>query len=96
MLCTLPPPNPTSPTSTTTAVTQEAIHNSLPILEEIVALIEKDEHEMLQKEIDKRRQRLNAPRLEELKKEVEREILGTSKALSFNGSAVSVLIQVDL
>lgn len=77
-------------------MTQEAIHNSLPILEEIVALIEKDEDEMLQKEIDKRRQRLNAPRLEELKKEVEREILGTSKAMSFNGSAVSVLIQVDL
>lgn len=51
---------------------------------------------MLEKEIDKRRQRLNAPKLEELKKEVEREILGTSKAIFFNGSAVSVLIQVDL
>jgi superkiller protein 3 len=79
VLSTLPPPNPTNPTSTTTFATQEAVHNSLPILEEIIALVEKDEDETVRKEIDKRRTRMNGPGLEELKKEVGREIWGASK-----------------
>ena len=80
VLSTLPPPNPTNPLSTTTSVIQEAVYNSLPILEEIVILIEKDEDETVKKEIDKRRQRLGASIGEELVKEVVRERLGTSKA----------------
>jgi superkiller protein 3 len=61
---------------------QEAVHNSLPILEEIIALTEQDEDETVKKEISKRRTRMNAPGLEELKKEVGREIWGASKVMS--------------
>src|SRR5882762_9888108 len=79
VLSTLPPPNPTNPTSTTTSATQEAVHNSLPIILEIMALAENDEDETFKRELDKRRLRLNALGPEELKKEVEREVWGTSK-----------------
>jgi len=61
---------------------QEAVHNSLPILEEIIALTEQDEDETVKKEISKRRTRVSAPGLEELKKEVGREIWGASKVMS--------------
>jgi superkiller protein 3 len=83
VLSTLPPPNPTNPTSTTTSATQEAVHNSLPIILEIMALVEKDEDETFKRELDKRRLRLNALGPEELKKEVEREVWGTSKVSIF-------------
>jgi superkiller protein 3 len=84
VLCALPPPNPTNPLSTTTSAIQEAAYNSLPILEEIVSLIEKDEDGTVKKEIDQRRQRMGGPTGEELRKEVVREILGTSKAILLN------------
>jgi superkiller protein 3 len=58
------------------------MHNSLPTLEEIVALTEKDEEENLKREIDKRKTRLGAAGPEELKKEVGREVWGTSKVMS--------------
>jgi len=86
VLSTLPPPNPTNPTSTTTFATQEAVHNSLPIFEEIIALTEKDEDETVKKEIDKRRTRLGAFGLEELKREVGREVWGASKVMSLSKS----------
>lgn len=59
--------------------TQAAIQNSLPVLEEIVSLHEQEEEEMIRKEIAKRRTRLGAAGPEELQKEVNREILGSSR-----------------
>lgn len=79
LISTLPPPDPTNPTSTTTSAIQACIHNTLPILEEIIALIEKDEDEMVKKEVDKRRMRLGAAGPEELRKDVGREVWGSSK-----------------
>ena len=48
-----------------------------------MALVEKDEDETFKRELDKRRLRLNALGPEELKKEVEREVWGTSKVSIF-------------
>jgi hypothetical protein len=79
VLSKLPPPDPTHPLSTTTHLTQAAIYDSLPVLEEIVALLEEDETESMKKEVDKRRTRLGAPGQEQLKKEVGSEIWGTSR-----------------
>ncbi|KAG6854057.1 hypothetical protein C0991_011035 [Blastosporella zonata] len=79
VLSSLPLPDLTSPTSTTTLVTQTAIHHSLPHIEEIVQLVEVQEEETLRKEVDKRRTRLGAPSLEILKNEVGREIWGPSR-----------------
>jgi len=78
VLSTLPPPDPANPTATTTLAIQEAVHNSLPVLEEIITLTEQDEEETLKKEVDKRRMRLGASGPEELRKEVGREIWGSS------------------
>jgi superkiller protein 3 len=83
---TLPPPNPTDPLSTTTSAIQEAVHNSLPVLEEIIALTEEDEDEAVKKEIDKRRLRIGGPGPEEVRKEVGREVWGISKVMSSNQS----------
>ena len=75
----LPEPDPTAPTSsTTTYAVQVSIHNSLPILEEIVSLTEFDEEEKIKKEVDRRRMRLGASRPEILKAEVGREIWESS------------------
>ncbi|KZT27982.1 TPR-like protein [Neolentinus lepideus HHB14362 ss-1] len=79
VLSTLPPPDPTNPTATTTFATQVAIHNSLPILEEIVSILEKEEEETFTKEFDKRRTRLNAAGPEQLKKDIGRELWSTSR-----------------
>ncbi|KAL1743133.1 hypothetical protein HDZ31DRAFT_83630 [Schizophyllum fasciatum] len=75
----LPPPDATNPESSTTFYTQSAVHNSLPILEEMAALLEQDEADYLRREVEKRRTRLGAAGPEELKKEVGREIWSTSK-----------------
>lgn len=79
VLSALPPPDPANPTATTTLSIQEAVHNSLPVLEEIIIMTEKDEEETLKKEVDKRRMRLGAAGPEELKKEVGREVWGSSQ-----------------
>ncbi|KAI0915649.1 hypothetical protein AcW1_003803 [Taiwanofungus camphoratus] len=78
-LSTLPPPDPTNSESMSAYFTQAAIQNSLPVLEEIVSLHEQEEEEMIRKEIAKRRTRLGAAGPEELQKEVNREILGSSR-----------------
>ena len=78
-LSTLPEPDPTAPTSTTTYHIQVAIYNSLPFLEEIVDLTEKTEEETVKKEIDKRRMRLGAPPRETLIREVTLEVMNDSK-----------------
>jgi superkiller protein 3 len=80
-LSSLPVPDFTNPTSTTTTDSQAAIHDSLPILEKVVSLIEADEKETLQREIDRRRTRLNAGSLQDVKNEVMREVYGDSKVI---------------
>ncbi|GJE96722.1 TPR-like protein [Phanerochaete sordida] len=79
VLSTLPPPDPTNPTGTTTFLAQSAIHNSLPILEEIVSIVEKNEQSAFEKEVQKRRTRLGAAGPEQIKRDVGREIWGASK-----------------
>jgi hypothetical protein len=78
-LSTLPAPDLTNPTDSTTASSQAAIYNSLPVLEEIVSLNEADETETLDKEIDNRRKRLNAGSPRSVRNEVIREVYGSSK-----------------
>ena len=79
VLSSLPPPDLTNPTGTTTMTIQMAIQDSLPVIEEIVSLAEKDEEEMIKKEVDKRRMRLGASGPEQLRREVGREVRGVSK-----------------
>ncbi|KAK0207900.1 superkiller protein 3 [Desarmillaria ectypa] len=79
LLSTLPPPDPTNPTSTTTFEAQEAVHNGLPILEETVRILEKDETEKITREFEKRRTRLGAGSPEQIKKDVGIEIWSVSR-----------------
>ena len=59
LLRSLPQPTPTEPTSTTTQYVQTVVHvDDLPVLEEIVQLQEKDEAQLADKEVQKRRQRI--------------------------------------
>ena len=59
LLRSLPPPTPTEPTSTTTQYVQTVVHvDDLPVLEEMVDLQEKDEAQIADKEVQKRRQRI--------------------------------------
>lgn len=83
VLSTLPPADPTNPTSTTTFAAQTAIHNTLPILEDIVEILEFQEEETLKKEVEKRRTRLGAAGPEIIKREVGREIWNASKVAVF-------------
>lgn len=78
-LSTLPPPDHTNINSTTTFVTQEAIHDSLPVIEEIMALTEQEEETFMKVEFDKRRTRLGAPPPDILRNEIGLEVWRTSK-----------------
>lgn len=78
-LSSLPAPDLTSPTKTSTLAAQTVIHHSLPHIEEVVGLIEREEEDTVKKEVEKRRTRLGAPSLEVLKDEVVREVLGRSR-----------------
>jgi superkiller protein 3 len=78
-LSNLPPPDPTNPTSTSTFDTQAAIHNSLPVIEEIISFTERDEELFIKNEFDRRRTRLGGPSPDQLKKDIGVEVWGTSK-----------------
>ncbi|KAI0633616.1 TPR-like protein [Trametes polyzona] len=78
-LSTLPPPDPTNPTSTNIAQIQAAVHNSLPILEELVSIYEQEENSVAQNEIAKRRTRLGAPPLDQIHRDVTLEVLSSSQ-----------------
>ena len=78
-LATLPAPDPTNPALTTTFDAQSAIHNSLPILEELVAIYEKAEDAWSRNEVEKRRTRLNAPPVEQIRKDVAIEVISGSQ-----------------
>lgn len=79
VLATLPLPDPTNPTLTATYVAQTAILNSLPVLEQLITLLESYEDQYLIKEVEKRRTRLGSSRPEILKNEVGMEIWATSR-----------------
>lgn len=79
LLSTLPPPDPTQPTSTTTFAAQSAIYNSLPLLEEIAGILEKEEEKLISSEVDRRRMRLDAGRPEDIRNEVGCTIWRNSK-----------------
>lgn len=82
-LSTLSAPDLTNPTLTTIASSQAAIHNSLPILEEIVSLNEVDELETLEKEVANRRTRLHAGSPQSVRNKVVQEVHGGSKVTYF-------------
>ena len=75
----LPLPDSTNPTTTTTLVAQTAVHNSLPLIEEIVAILEKDEKDAFDKEVERRRTRLINPGADQIKREVGVEVWSVSK-----------------
>ncbi|KAG9127255.1 Superkiller protein 3 [Ceratobasidium sp. 392] len=79
VLSTIPPPEPTAPTKTTINDMQVAIANSLPVLEEIVSLVERSEEDAYAKEVERRRTRINAGTQQEVQNEVGRDIWGASK-----------------
>ncbi len=81
LLSDLPPPDTTNPSATTTFEAQSAIHNSLPILEEIISIVETHESDVFNKEVAKRRTRIGATGPEAVKREVGREIWSISKVL---------------
>ena len=56
-----------------------AIQNSLPIIEEIVSIIEKEEQLTVKNEVERRRTRLGAAGPEQIRKDVGREVWGSSK-----------------
>lgn len=58
---------------------QTAVHNSLPIIEEIISLTERGEEVVIKNEFDKRRTRLGGPSPEQLKKDIGVEMWGTSR-----------------
>lgn len=79
LLSSLPLPDPSAPTATTTFVAQSAIHDSLPMIQEMVQILEKEENEAFTKEVDKRRMRLGAAGPETIRKEVGRELWSKSQ-----------------
>ncbi|EFI28195.1 superkiller protein 3 SKI3 [Coprinopsis cinerea okayama7 len=79
LLSTLPPPDPTNPTSSTVFLTQSIIHDSLPTYEEIVEILEKEEETKTSKEFNARRMRLGAPKPDVIRRDVDREVCEASK-----------------
>ena len=79
LLSTLPTPDHTSPTATTTYAAQCAVHSTLPIFEEITSIYEREEENHVKREVESRRKRLGAKGPEEIKREVGREVYVGSK-----------------
>ncbi|TFK25481.1 superkiller protein 3 SKI3 [Coprinopsis marcescibilis] len=79
LLSTLPEPNPTNPTSTTISEAQSLINNTLVPLEDIVAIIEKEEEAKSMRDFNTRRTRLGAPKPDVLKRDIDFEICDASK-----------------
>lgn len=78
-LSNLPPPDPTNPTGSPIFDIQAAVHNSLPIIEEIISIIERGEEVLIKNEFDKRRTRLGGPSPDQLKKDIGVEVWGVSR-----------------
>ncbi|KIY52714.1 hypothetical protein FISHEDRAFT_69529 [Fistulina hepatica ATCC 64428] len=82
-LSSLPAPDHTNPTSTTTHDIQCAMYNSLPVLQEIVSILEAQETSSFNVEVDKQRQRLGAPGLDQIKLDVRLEMSASSQLPSY-------------
>ena len=79
VLSSLPPPDATNPDATTTFSAQSAIQNSLPIVQEIVQILEKYEDATFTQEVESRRKRLGAPSPDVTRREVGYEIWSESR-----------------
>ena len=79
VLSSLPPPDATNPDATTTFTAQSAIQDSLPILQEIIQILEKYEDTTFAQEVDQRRKRLGAPPPDVIRREVGYEVLSASR-----------------
>ncbi|KAK7056865.1 Superkiller protein 3 [Paramarasmius palmivorus] len=79
ILSSLPPPDPTAPTATTTFSVQTSIHDTLSVLQEIINLVEAQEEDYVKKEFEKRRTRLNAGSPDQIRKDIGREVWGPSR-----------------
>ena len=79
VISSLPPPDATNPDATTTFTAQSAIQDSLPIIQEIVQILEKYEETTFAQEVDKRRKRLGAPSPEVIRQEVGYELWSQSQ-----------------
>lgn len=91
-LSSLPPPDRTNPTDTTTFITQTAIQSSLPILEEMLSIQENKDTKQAAEELERRRRRLDAPPREQLKRQITCEISAASKV---NSKKTSVCIPIS-
>ena len=91
VLSSLPPPDHTAPESTTTFRIQDAVHNTLAVLEEIIGLVERQEEDYTKKEFEKRRTRLNAGPPDEIRQTIGREIWGSSKVGSTGCFRLSII-----
>ncbi|EJD52731.1 TPR-like protein [Auricularia subglabra TFB-10046 SS5] len=89
VLSALPDADPTAPTASTTYAIQSAIHHSLPTLQEIIAILEKEEESFVTREFNKRRTRLNAGTPEQIKRQVGLEIWETSELPRFYNEVLS-------
>ena len=78
-LSLLPSPDATRPDATTTFATQSAIQNGLPIIQEIIQILEKYEETRFAQEVDKRRKRLGAPPPDVIRQEVGCEVWSESR-----------------
>jgi superkiller protein 3 len=79
VLSLLPPPDATNPDTTTTFAAQCAIQDSLPIIQEIVQILEKYEDTTFTQEVDNRRKRLGAPSQDVIRQEVGYEVWSQSR-----------------
>jgi superkiller protein 3 len=79
VLSTLPEPDWTNPTLSSTFQAQSRVHNSLPTLEEIIAILEADEVARFTREFNARRTRLGAPKPDQIRRDLDREICEASK-----------------
>ena len=79
VLSSLPPPDATNPDATTIFSAQSAIQNSLPIVQEIVQILEEHEDTTFTQEVESRRKRLGAPSPDVIRQEVGYEIWSESR-----------------
>jgi superkiller protein 3 len=79
LLATLPEPQPTQPTGSSVYEIQQMIHDSLPVITEILASTETDEAKAIKSEIDRRRMRLTSGSAAETRQAVQREVMGKSR-----------------
>nr|GAT57676.1 antiviral protein [Mycena chlorophos] len=83
VLSMLPIPDHTSPEATASYNVPAMVHNGLPVLEEVISILEREEVASYDKEIAKRRTRLGAASPEVLRKEVGVEIWSVSRLPRF-------------